>query len=135
MKKKYSAKELKEFKENILEKIYEVNDQIESVRSTTNNSRKIFMEDNGEDYDEGTESSEVEKSFFLMSRESDYLVNLKKALQRIEDGSYGICEIYEENPNECQCLEKPLISKERLIEVPNATKGVLCKEKKNLNLI
>lgn len=135
MKKKYSAKELKEFKENILEKIYEVNDQIESVRSTTNNSRKIFMEDNGEDYDEGTESSEVEKSFFLMSRESDYLVNLKKALQRIEDGSYGICEIYEEDPNECQCLEKPLISKERLIEVPNATKGVLCKEKKNLNLI
>lgn len=135
MKKKYSAKELKEFKENILEKIYEVNDQIESVRSTTNNSRKIFMEDNGEDYDEGTESSEVEKSFILMSRESDYLVNLKKALQRIEDGSYGICEIYEENPNECQCLEKPLISKERLIEVPNATKGVLCKEKKNLNLI
>lgn len=135
MKKKYSAKELKEFKENILEKIYEVNDQIESVRSTTNNSRKIFMEDNGEDYDEGTESSEVEKSFLLMSRESDYLVNLKKALQRIEDGSYGICEIYEEDPNECQCLEKPLISKERLIEVPNATKGVLCKEKKNLNLI
>jgi DnaK suppressor protein len=135
LKKKYSAKELKEFKENILEKIYEVNDQIESVRSTTNNSRKIFMEDNGEDYDEGTESSEVEKSFLLMSRESDYLVNLKKALQRIEDGSYGICEIYEEDPNECQCLEKPLISKERLIEVPNATKGVLCKEKKNLNLI
>lgn len=135
MKKKYSAKELKEFKENILEKIYEVNNQIESVRSTTNNSRKIFMEDNGEDYDEGTESSEVEKSFLLMSRESDYLVNLKKALQRIEDGSYGICEIYEEDPNECQCLEKPLISKERLIEVPNATKGVLCKEKKNLNLI
>ena len=135
MKKKYSVKELKEFKENILEKIYEVNDQIETVRSTTNNSRNIFMEDKGEDFDEGTESSEVEKSFFLMSRESDYLVNLKKALQRIEDGSYGICEVYREDPDKCQCLEKPLISKERLIEVPNATKGVLCKEKKNLNLI
>ena len=40
-----------------------------------------------------------------------------------------------ENVNKCQCLEKPLISKERLIEVPNATKGALCKEKKNLNLI
>ena len=135
MKKKYSVKELKEFKENILEKIYEVNDQIETVRSTTNNSRNIFMEDKGEDFDEGTESSEVEKSFFLMSRESDYLVNLKKALQRIEDGSYGICEVYQEDPDKCQCLEKPLISKERLIEVPNATKGVLCKEKKNLNLL
>ena len=49
-----------------------------------------------------------------MSRESDYLVNLEKALQRIKDGTYGICEISGE-----------LISKERLMEVPNATKSVI----------
>ena len=59
-----------------------------------------------------------------MSRESDYLVNLEKALQRIKDGTYGICEISGE-----------LISKERLMEVPNATKSVVFKEKKKLNLI
>ena len=59
-----------------------------------------------------------------MSRESDYLINLEKALQRIKDGTYGICEISGE-----------LISKERLMEVPNATKSVINKEKKKLNLI
>ena len=56
-----------------------------------------------------------------MSRESDYLINLEKALQRIKDGTYGICEVSGE-----------LISKERLMEVPNATKSVINKEKKGL---
>ena len=59
-----------------------------------------------------------------MSRESDYLVNLQKALQRIKDGTYGICEVSGE-----------LISEERLMEVPNATKSVINKERKKLNLI
>ena len=59
-----------------------------------------------------------------MSRESDYLVNLQKALQRIKDGTYGICEVSGE-----------LISEERLMEVTNATKSVINKERKKLNLI
>ena len=77
----------------------------------------------------------VEKNFLLMSRESDYLVNLQKALQRIKDGTYGICEISNKTPEKCESPDCPLISKERLMEVPNATKGVFCKEKKKLNLI
>ncbi|GIT10440.1 MAG: hypothetical protein CM1200mP31_6090 [Candidatus Neomarinimicrobiota bacterium] len=35
-----------------------------------------------EDHNEGTEAHEVEKSFLLMSRESDYVTNLQKALHR-----------------------------------------------------
>ena len=123
-KKRYSKAELKKFEKNILSKISEINDNINAVRSTTSSKSSVFLENNTEDHNEGTEALEVEKSFLLMSRESDYLVNLEKALQRIKDGTYGICEISGE-----------LISKERLMEVPNATKSVIFKEKKKLNLI
>ena len=121
---KYTKAELKKFEENILKKIAEVNESIESVRSTTQPTNTVFLQERSEDFNEGTEAHEVEKNFLLMSRESDYLINLEKALQRIKDGTYGICEISGE-----------LISKERLMEVPNATKSVIFKEKKKLNLI
>ena len=48
-----------------------------------------------------------------MSRESDYFKNLEIALERIDDGSFGKCNICED-----------LIAEERMIEVPNATKCV-----------
>ena len=95
----------------------------------------MLKENNTEDYNEGTEAHEVEKSFLLMSRESDYIVNLQKALQRIEDDTYGLCQVYEDDPQKCECLNGPLIDEERLLEVPNATKGVFCKQKKKLNLV
>ena len=132
---KYSKTELEKFKKNIHNKMYDINDNIEAVRSTTSSNSSVFKENNTEDHNEGTEAHEVEKSFLLMSRESDYIVNLQKALQRIEDGTYGLCEVYQDDPIKCECPTSPLIDKERLLEVPNATKGVFCKEKKKLNLV
>ena len=131
----YSKTELKKFEKNILDKIGEISNNIEAVRSTTSSNSSVFSENNTEDHNEGTEAHEVEKSFLLMSRESDYIVNLQKALQRIEDGTYGLCEVYQDDPIKCECPTSPLIDKERLLEVPNATKGVFCKEKKKLNLV
>jgi len=131
----YSKTELKKFEKNILDKIGEISKNIEAVRSTTSSNSSVFSENNTEDHNEGTEAHEVEKSFLLMSRESDYIVNLQKALQRIKDGTYGICEISLASPEKCESPDCPLISKERLMEVPNATKGVFCKEKKKLNLL
>lgn len=132
---KYSKADLEKFKKNIHSKMYDINENIEAVRSTTSSNSSVFAENNTEDYNEGTEAHEVEKSFLLMSRESDYIVNLQKALQRIEDGTYGLCEVYQDDPIKCECPTSPLIDKERLLEVPNATKGVFCKEKKKLNLV
>ena len=134
-KKAYTKSELKKFEKNILEKIGEINDSIEGVRSTTQPNNSVFIEERSEDFNEGTEAHEVEKNFLLMSRESDYIVNLNKALQRIKDGNYGICEVYQKDAEKCECPDSPLIAKERLMEVPNATKGVFCKEKKKLNLL
>ena len=59
-----------------------------------------------------------------MTRESDYYKSLTKALERLEDGSFGVCTV---------CGE--LIPEERMMEVPNATKCVQCKEKEKLGLI
>ena len=73
--------------------------------------------------DAGTDSFEREKGFHFMNRETDYHKLLVKALQRIDDGSFGICNI---------CNE--LIVEERMLEVPNATKCVKCKENEKLNI-
>lgn len=132
---KYSKSELQIFEKNINEKMGDISDNIHATRSTSSNKSSIFLENNTEDHNEGTEAHEVEKSFLLMSRESDYIVNLKKALQRIKDGTYGICQVYQADPRKCECPSSPLIEKERLLEVPNATKGVFCKQKRKLNLV
>ena len=135
MKKKYSKAKLKIFRKNILQKMEEIDESMKGIRSSSSDDTSLFSDSSSEDHDEGTESLEVEKSFLLMSRESDYLTNLEKALQRIDDESYGICDVYKDDPEKCECPESPLIPEERLLEVPNATKGVFCKEKKKLNLL
>ena len=73
--------------------------------------------------DAGTDSYEREKGFHFMNRETDYYKFLIKALERINDGSFGVCNICEE-----------LIPEERMMEVPNATKCVQCKESEKLNI-
>ena len=137
LKSKYSKAKLAKFKKNILQKIEEINESIQGIRSSNLDvdENSLFSDNSSEDHDEGTESHEVEKNFLLMSRESDYLTNLEKALQRIDDGSYGICQVYTDDAEKCECPESPLMPEERLLEVPNATKGVFCKEKKKLNLL
>jgi RNA polymerase-binding transcription factor DksA len=73
--------------------------------------------------DAGTDSHEQEKNFMLMNRGSDYFKSLEIALERIREGSFGICKI---------CLD--LIPEERMMAVPSATKCVDCKEKEKLGL-
>ena len=73
--------------------------------------------------DAGTDSFEREKGFHFMNRETDYHKLLMKALERIKDETFGICKI---------CKE--LIVEERMLEVPNATKCVKCKENEKLNI-
>ena len=72
--------------------------------------------------DAGTDSYEREKGYHFINRKTDYLKALNKALERIEDGTFGVCIITGE-----------LIPEERMLEVPNATKSVEAKEKEKLN--
>lgn len=66
--------------------------------------------------DLGTDAIEREKAFLFVSREGQYLEKLESALQRVNDGSFGICR---------QC-GKP-VGKERMKAVPITTQCVQCK--------
>ena len=66
--------------------------------------------------DAGSDQQSLEHAYSIINRESSFLNYLDLALQRIDDSSFGVCS---------KCNE--LISKERLEEVPHATKCFDCK--------
>lgn len=128
-KKKYSKTKLEFFRKSIESKINNVADELDDIKDTLDtNTRGTASLSQDSVYsvhmaDAGTDSFEREKGFHFMNRETDYHKLLVKALQRIDDGSFGICNI---------CNE--LIVEERMLEVPNATKCVKCKENEKLNI-
>ena len=129
-KKKYSKVELNKFQKSIEKKLKSVAGDFEDIKDRLDNPNKgnaSLAQDSVYSVhmaDAGTDSYEREKGFHFMNRESEYFKHLVYALDRIKDGSFGICKI---------C--RKLIPEERLIEVPNATKCVSCKEKEKLNLV
>ncbi len=127
--KKYSKSKLKKFQEQIVEKMGSVSEEVDTLRegigSATNKQGGVTPDAIYSLHmaDAGTDSHEQEKNFMLMNRGSDYFKSLEIALERIREGSFGICKI---------CLD--LIPEERMMAVPSATKCVDCKEKEKLGL-
>lgn len=122
--KKYSAKELEYFKQLILEKKKETLEELETLKESMmdvttgeyvseSSSYSMHME-------QGTDAMEREKTFLFASRGSKFLNQLDDALQRIEEGTYGVCRV-------CSLL----IPKERLEAVPTAQ---TCAEYKNTGI-
>jgi RNA polymerase-binding protein DksA len=68
--------------------------------------------------DLGTDSFEQDISLGLMENESDEIHEIEEALDRIKDGTFGLCE---------SCRKK--IPKERLKAIPYARLCVNCKKK------
>jgi len=126
--KKYSKTKLEKFKKSIESKLNEVAHELDDIKDNLDtNTRGTASLSQDSVYsvhmaDAGTDSYEREKGFHFMNRETDYYKFLIKALERINDGSFGVCNICEE-----------LIAEERMMEVPNATKCVQCKESEKLN--
>ena len=126
---KYSKKDLNKFRKEIQEKINELSGSMDGIRDDLNNNSKgnaSLSQDSVYSVhmaDAGTDSYEREKGFHLMNRETNYIQYLNLALQRIESGEFGICSV---------CDSK--IPEERMMEVPNATKCVTCKEGEKLNI-
>lgn len=85
------------------------NDAIESLEHETGADITSFAE-------AGTDSNDRETALRLASGESEMLRAVEEALQRIEDGSYGVC-------TDC---EKPIPIK-RLEVFPAAQRCVECK--------
>ena len=68
--------------------------------------------------DLGTETFEQDRDLGLAERESQELSQIDEALDRIEDGSYGVCE----------SCEKP-INRDRREALPFARRGLPCQTK------
>ena len=130
MAKKYSKAKLNQFRKSIEKRMEEIAEDMgdihDGILDNGNDSEGSSQESVFSVHmaDAGTDSFEQEKNYLLMGRESDYYKNLEVALYRIDDGIFGICKICEE-----------LIPEERMLEVPNATKCVGCKEKEKLGLV
>ena len=127
--KRYSKKKLAFFKKHIQAKLdaltNDLDDSKGNLDSNTSGSSSLAQESVYSVHmaDAGTDSYEREKNYHFLNRQTDYHKSLTKALERIEDGTFGVCSISGE-----------LIPEERMLEVPNPTKRVEAKEREKLNL-
>ena len=123
IKKRYSDKELEEFREIINEKLdverKSYNDMMRQLMNADSNTD----DDTAPTYkvlEEGTEAMEKEQLIQMAQRQQKFIQALEAALVRIENKTYGIDRITGE-----------LIPKERLRVVPHATLRVAAKNSRN----
>jgi len=72
--------------------------------------------------DVGTDNMEREKTFYFATQEGRFLYHIEQAIERIEKGTYGLCQ---------ECGQP--IGKERLDAVPHARLCITCKSNEEKN--
>ena len=86
----YSKQFLKEMQEMLLKMREELlEDVTRSVKEESNHLRF----DVGDFYDHASEDRQRELALTLSNRERDKLMLIEQALKRVEEGTYGICEV------------------------------------------
>lgn len=119
LKERYSDEELAEFKQIIEKKIAEAEKQLELYRSVYKNGSFNGTDDTAptfKSYDDGHKTMSQESNRQLAFRLERFIRDLRNALIRIENKSYGICRV-----------TGKLINKERLRLVPHATLSIEAK--------
>ena len=92
-KKKWTTKELEEFKSLILEKRNKVIDDLAESRKMADGAREnnsVNAIYSSHMADASTDQEEMEKSYYWMDRENKFLQYLNRALEMIEKGTFGI---------------------------------------------
>ncbi|MDY7395991.1 TraR/DksA C4-type zinc finger protein [Aureibaculum sp. 2210JD6-5] len=118
-KEKYSDAELQEFKEIILKKIENAEEDLRLIKSAYKNDSNNGTDDTSptfKAFEEGSETMSKESNVQLAIRQEKFIRDLKNALLRIENKTYGICRV-----------TGKLIQKERLKLVPHATLSIEAK--------
>lgn len=129
----YSRKELDEFKKVILEKRNEIIEQLQVLKDQMMDPATGQYVNENSPYslhmaEQGTDAMEREKLYLWAQRENKFLGYLDDALQRIENGTYGICiECIDEPQNLCPTC--PLVPRERLMAVPHTQHCLQVKQK------
>ncbi|MBN1543503.1 TraR/DksA C4-type zinc finger protein [candidate division KSB1 bacterium] len=107
----FSEEELAYFRNLILERRKEAQLEIERMRNQLKNENDEVDKDNAYSFhmaDAGTDAMEREKIYLMIDRQQKYIGYLNRALERIENKTYGICKV----------TGKP-INKERLEAIPH----------------
>ncbi|MDG1064551.1 MAG: TraR/DksA C4-type zinc finger protein [Flavobacteriaceae bacterium] len=118
-KQRYSDKELEEFKALIVEKLNKAKEQLALIESAYRNDSNNGTDDTSptfKAFDEGSETMSKEANSQLAIRQEKFIRDLKNALIRIENKTYGICRV-----------TGKLIKPERLRIVPHATLSIEAK--------
>jgi len=122
--KTYGERDLRHFRDLILEKKKETMEELETLKESMMDVTTGEYVSESSTYslhmEQGTDAMEREKTFLFASRGSKFVNQLDDALERIQNGTYGICRV-------CQLL----VPKERLEAVPTAQ---TCAEYKNTNM-
>jgi len=116
---RYSDKQLEEFKGIIRDKITQAQQDLELLKSAYMNDHNNGTDDTSptfKAFEEGSETMSKEKNMQLAIRQEKFIRDLKNALIRIENKTYGICRV-----------TKKLINPERLKLVPHATLSIEAK--------
>ena len=116
---RYSDSDLLEFGMLILAKIEKASEELELIRKSYRNDGENGTNDTYArftGYDEGSETMSKESNVLLAFRQEKLIQDLKHALIRIGNKTYGICRV-----------TGKLISKERLRLVPHATLSIEAK--------
>ena len=117
---RYSDADLKEFRKLIEEKIVKAQDDLDLIRSAYMNDLNNGTDDTSptfKAFEEGSETMSKEANTQLALRQEKFIRDLKNALVRIENKTYGVCRI-----------TGKLIAKERLKLVPHATLSMEAKK-------
>lgn len=118
---RYSDADLAEFKEIIINKIHKAQADLDLIKSAYMNDLNNGTDDTSptfKAFEEGSESMSKEANSQLAIRQEKFIRDLKNALFRVENKTYGVCRV-----------TGKLINKERLKIVPHATMSI---EAKNL---
>ncbi len=129
----YSKKDLEEFKKVILAKREEIIEQLQALKDQMMDPTTGQYVNENSPYslhmaEQGTDAQEREKLYLWAQRETKFLGYLEDALQRIDNGTYGICIDCIDDPQNL-CVTCPLVPKERLMAVPHTQHCLQVKQK------
>ncbi len=121
LKSKYSAAELQEFRELIEKNIAKAEKELKMLNNAFKNNANNGTEDTSpsfKSFEDGcSEITSKEANVHLAIRQEKFIRDLKNALVRIENNTYGICRV-----------TGKLIQKERLKLVPHTTLSIEAKK-------
>ena len=120
---RYSDKELEEFRQIIEVKISHAENDLALIESAYKNDSNNGTDDTSptfKAFEEGSETMSKEANVQLAIRQEKFIRDLKNAILRIENKSYGICRV-----------TGALIQKERLKLVPHATLSIEAKKQQH----